>query len=274
MKSIDSFIYKPIVIFVLLILVVIGADYLLSALQVNISIVRYILYTIVIILAFMVASANARKLRDETLKIKTLETEIEQFEPVIEEIRGINKEFEEEKKKLNSSLEFLAKTGNYQGENEFLIQIANNIEKVELDFKDLVRFSINKWENISKGVNELKTSIVEKEEKLENINKFSEVLALGKYDFKLESNVYINNNFNKAINKMNSIILEKNEVLKKLEQKELEIRDLNEKLKASRTKETQIKIPVEELKIAAPKRAANVDSKDFIDFTGRGFGKY
>lgn len=274
MRSIDSFIYKPIVIFILLMLAAIAIHYFLYLLGINIVILRYLTYIIAITLSLFSASTSSKKLREETLNIKILKTEIEQFEPVIKEIKDINKKFEDEMKILNSSIENLAKTGVYKGKNEFLLKASENIQNIETSLKGIVRFSINKWDNITKGINELKQAIEKKNEKLENINKFSEVLALGKYDFRMEDDAYINNNLNKAVVKMNSIILEKNELAKILEQKEIEIRELNERLRVSKSKETLVTMSSGAVKITAPKRAANVDSKDFIDFTGRGLGKY
>ncbi|MCL1923953.1 MAG: hypothetical protein FWF50_00045, partial [Defluviitaleaceae bacterium] len=146
--------------------------------------------------------------------------------------------------------------------------------QLEAHFTGIRRSGLSKWEHISKNIVELKEDLAKKEKKLKDLHEFSENLIAVNFEAKLENDSYVNNNLNKLASQINLMISEKDNILKKLEEKELEIKDLNNKLREAKSKEPKVTISSGALKITAPKRAANVDAKDFIDFTGRGFGKY
>jgi len=225
----------------------IGLDYLLYFLGINLPFIRYAIYIIFTIVGFISANSGVAKLEQEALNIKTGVTRIEQFEPIVKEINETKKRAEEDFKAINKSLDNILKTGR----DDKLKEISDKLSLLESHFIR-TRQGGNKWDNILKGITELKTEILKKDKEIEAM--------------KLENK--------KSIAQINTSLEEIQAIKKRLEQKDLEIKNLKDQLEKAKIKEPKITIASGSVATTAPKRAANVDEKDFIDFTGRGFGKY
>ena len=260
MKNFNVFIYRPLIILVSFIAVAIGIDYLLSFLGFNLPFIRYLIYIIVTILGFVSANSGVIKLEKEAENISlasrfsqgdndqsSFTTEIEQFEPIVKEINANKKHFETEVKLINKSLDNLLKTGR----DDRFKELSDKIASIELQFSNSKKYG-NKWDNISKAIIDLQEEIAKKDIEIEKIK-------LGNKKLVSEINIYSEN-----------IEKHKNEI----SFRDLEIKALKDKIEKSKVKEHKISIASGSVPITAPKRAMNVSEKDFIDFAGRGFGKY